>query len=203
MSNVNARRVLKASLFGVCLVPVAPLILLVRLQQVLGAGESLFTACSQLLSLFPGGTGARIRAAFYWGTLERCSWETHVGFGSIFTHRGASLGAKTSLGSYCVIGHANIGSAVMMASRVSVPSGKRQHLDDEGRLASTTRFDTVTIGDGTWVGEGAIIMADVGRQCIVSAGAVVSKEMPDSCLIGGNPARVLKAVAHDIPVAAE
>ncbi len=91
----------------------------------------------------------------------------------------------------------------MMASRVSVPSGKRQHLDDEGRLASTTRFDTVTIGDGTWVGEGAIIMADVGRQCIVSAGAVVSKEMPDSCLIGGNPARVLKAVAHDIPVAAE
>jgi virginiamycin A acetyltransferase len=41
------------------------------------------------------------------------------------------------------------------------------------------------------VGEGAIIMADVGSRCIVSAGAVVIKPAPDASVLGGNPARVL------------
>lgn len=190
--------------FGVCLVPMAPLILLVWIEKALGAGESIFVAASQLVSLLPGRIGAYFRAGFYWATLEGCSWETHVGFGSIFTHRGASLGTNASVGAYCVIGHARIGSGVMMASRVSIPSGKRQHLDEEGRLAATTRFDTVSIGEGSWVGEGAIIMADIGRRCIVCAGAVISREMPDGWLIGGNPARAIKQLeCGDMGPAAE
>jgi acetyltransferase-like isoleucine patch superfamily enzyme len=97
------------------------------------------------------------------------------------------------MGAYCVIGHARIGDEVMMASRVSIPSGKRQHLDEAGRLSpGTTRFDTVVVGSRSWVGEGAIIMADVGRACVVSAGAVVGKPVPDGCLVGGNPARVIR-----------
>jgi acetyltransferase-like isoleucine patch superfamily enzyme len=86
-----------------------------------------------------------------------------------------------------------------MASRVSVPSGKRQHLDDGGRLSSGTNYEVVRIGANAWIGESAVLLASVGANVIVSAGAVVIKDMPDDCLVGGNPAKVLKAVDVESP----
>lgn len=169
-----------------------PFILLTWLEKRLVPGELLFGFCAQLLAILPGPPGRWLRGAYYFGTLDRCSWETHIGFGSLFTHRGAAIGSRVSMGAYCVIGHACIGDNVMIGSRVSMPSGKRQHMDDEGRLAELTRFDTIAIGGNSWIGEGAIILADVGSGCIVSAGAVVIQPMPGGSLIGGNPAKVLR-----------
>jgi acetyltransferase-like isoleucine patch superfamily enzyme len=87
-----------------------------------------------------------------------------------------------------VLGHVNIGADVRLASRVSIPSGRRQHLDDSGALSDGTRFDSVTIGEHCWVGEGAIVLADVGARSIVGAGAVVTRAMPGNTLVSGNPA---------------
>jgi acetyltransferase-like isoleucine patch superfamily enzyme len=189
---MSARRFVKAVIFAVCVVVVSPFIALSWLEKSTLGSEGLFSLFAQLLAPVAGLPGSYLRGAYYFGVLERCAWETRVGYGSIFTHRGGSLGVRASIGAYCVIGHADIGDEVMMGSRVSVPSGKRQHLDDAGRLTSGTTYDTVRIGNKTWIGEGAIVLADVGSECIVSAGAVVTKEMPNRCLIGGNPARVLK-----------
>jgi acetyltransferase-like isoleucine patch superfamily enzyme len=52
----------------------------------------------------------------------------------------------------------------------------------------------VTIGDGAWLGHGAIILpgAVVGRHTIVGAGSVVTGELPDFCVAVGNPARVIR-----------
>ncbi len=192
MKPLDIRRWLKCAVFVASVIIVAPLAAVVWFEKRVLGVRVLFAGLGQLLALIPGMPGAWLRGAYYFGTLEACSWETHVGFGSLFMHRGAALGRRSSMGAYCVIGHARIGADVMIASRVSIPSGKRQHLDDSGNLTSAARFDTVSIGDHTWVGEGAIILADVGRGCIVSAGAVVLKEVPDACLVGGNPARVIK-----------
>jgi acetyltransferase-like isoleucine patch superfamily enzyme len=179
--------------FVLCAAVTAPLIVLSWLEKKLSRGEALFLLSNQLLAILPGFAGRYLRGAFYFGALDRCSWETHIGFGTLFTHRGARVGAQVSTGMYCVIGHADIGDAVMIGSRVSIPSGKRQHLDESGRLsAARNTFETVSIGAGTWVGEGAIIMADVGARCIVSAGAVVIREMPAGFLVGGNPAQPIK-----------
>jgi len=191
------RRSLKAGVFLLSLIITAPLIVVAWLEEKLARGEALFLLSSQALAVLPGFLGSCLRGAYYYGTLERCSWQTHIGFGSLFTHRGAAVGSRVSMGAYCVIGHARIGDGVMIGSRVSIPSGRRQHLDEEGRLADVTRFDRVAIGANTWVGEGAIIMADVGSRCIVSAGAVVTKHMPNACLIGGNPAHVIRELSRD------
>jgi acetyltransferase-like isoleucine patch superfamily enzyme len=75
-----------------------------------------------------------------------------------------------------------------------VPSGKRQHFDDEGKLSAESRFETVSIGAGCWIGEGAIVLADVGERCVISAGAVVTKAVPGHSIAGGNPAKVLRAL---------
>ena len=189
---MSVRRLAKAAVFAVCLTAVAPFIALAWVEKHLLQGDVLFSLFAQLLALFPGAPGSYLRGAYYFGTLEGCSWEVHVGFGSIFTHRGGALASRVSMGSYCVIGHARIGAEAMIGSRVSMPSGKRQHVDDMGKRMSGTRYETITIGTRTWVGEGAIIMANVGSDCIVSAGAVVTREMPSRVLIGGNPAIVIR-----------
>lgn len=194
---MSVRRFLKRLVFGASLVVTSPLILAAWLEKRIGAGEGVFVGLSQFLALIPGYVGTCLRAAYYYASLEKCSWEIHVGFGSIFTHRGASLGPNVSMGAYCVIGHADIGGGAMLASRISIPSGKRQHIDESGRFSSTPRFDRVAIGSGCWIGEGAIIMADVGANSIVSAGAVVVNEMPAACLLAGNPARVIKELTRD------
>lgn len=190
---MSPTRIAKTLCFGICLVLVSPLVVVAWLEERLSSSEALFTLFAQMLAPAPGLPGAFLRGAYYFGTLRSCSWETHVGFGSIFTHRGASMARHASMGAYCVMGHAQIGEGVMIGSRVSIPSGKRQHLDADGRVSGGEgRYERVTIGAGTWVGEGAIVLADVGQRCIVSAGAVVTHPVPDDCLVGGNPARVLR-----------
>lgn len=192
--KARLRRLAKASVFVLFLASASPFIVIAWLEQHLARTEALFQLCAQLLAWLPGFLGHGFRGAFYVGALERCSWETRIGFGSLFTHRTAVIEPRVSMGAYCVVGHAHIGSDVRIGSRVSIPSGKRQHLDDAGRLASVERFERVSIGIGSWIGEGAIVLADVGRGCIVSAGAVVTQSMPDRSLVGGNPARIIRPV---------
>ncbi|KLU58689.1 2,3,4,5-tetrahydropyridine-2,6-dicarboxylate N-acetyltransferase [Peptococcaceae bacterium CEB3] len=58
-----------------------------------------------------------------------------------------------------------------------------------------------TIGDGTLIGMGAIILnrARVGAGCIIGAGSVVTqdKEIPPGMLAVGNPARVIRELTAE------
>lgn len=49
----------------------------------------------------------------------------------------------------------------------------------------------INVGDDVFIGAGATIMPGVriGSRCIVAAGAVVAKSVPDGTVVGGNPAR--------------
>lgn len=189
---MSARQATKATVFGLAAVLVAVPALLCNLEKRLYAGDLVFLLCGQCLALVPGYPGVLLRAAFHSLTLEQCAWQVHIGFGTLFMHRGARVAQRVSTGAYCVLGHVTLGEGVRLASRVSIPSGKRQHLDEHGRLSDTNQFDRVSVGAGAWVGEGAILLADVGSGSIVSAGAVVVNALPAQCLVGGNPARVLR-----------
>ena len=52
----------------------------------------------------------------------------------------------------------------------------------------------VTIGDGSWLGSGAIVLpgTTIGRNVVVAAGAVVRGEVPDHCVAAGTPARIVR-----------
>ncbi len=195
---MSLRLGLKAVVFAIALVAVSPAIAVVWIEKRLSRSESVFAFFAQLFALVPGPPGVFLRAAYYFAALERCSWQTHVGFGSLFTHRGATMAAHVSMGSFCVLGHVDLAAGVIMASRVSIPSGKRQHFDENGRFSVAPAFERVSIGPQTWVGEGAIILANVGARCIVSAGAVVSSEVGCQALVGGNPARVIKQIDENV-----
>ena len=61
------------------------------------------------------------------------------------------------------------------------------------KMQGIKQISTVHIGEGTWIGENAcIIGAKVGKNCVVGANAVVTKDIPDYCVVIGAPARIIK-----------
>lgn len=52
----------------------------------------------------------------------------------------------------------------------------------------------VSIGNGSWLGHGAIVLAGstIGEHVVIGAGAVVTGDIPDRCVAVGNPARVIR-----------
>lgn len=63
--------------------------------------------------------------------------------------------------------------------------GKKNPLIDNG---------TTEIGDNCYIGAGVIIMTPVriGNNVTIGAGSVVTKDIPDNCVVAGNPATVIK-----------
>lgn len=52
----------------------------------------------------------------------------------------------------------------------------------------------VKIGRGAFIGAGAVILPErtIGNNAVVGAGAVVVHDVPDNCIVAGNPARVIR-----------
>ncbi|SMB88996.1 maltose O-acetyltransferase [Pasteurella testudinis DSM 23072] len=71
-------------------------------------------------------------------------------------------------------------------------------LNAAGRRAKKAQASAVRIGNDVWIGGNCTILPGVtiGNNVVVAAGAVVSKDVPDNCVVGGVPARVLKTLAQ-------
>jgi len=56
----------------------------------------------------------------------------------------------------------------------------------------------IVIGSNCWVGSKVTILdgVTIGEGCVIAAGSVVTKSMPPHSVIGGVPAKVLKATTH-------
>jgi acetyltransferase-like isoleucine patch superfamily enzyme len=70
--------------------------------------------------------------------------------------------------------------------------------DLHGIAGGPQRFLPVTIGSGSWIGARAIILPGVtiGTRCLVGAGSVVTKDVPDETLVVGNPARIVRTIIY-------
>ncbi|MCP5007919.1 MAG: acyltransferase, partial [Planctomycetes bacterium] len=53
-------------------------------------------------------------------------------------------------------------------------------------------FEKISIGEDTWIGNGSVVMANIGKKCIVGAGSVVTKDVEEYSIVAGNPAKLLK-----------
>ncbi len=185
----------KRLVIGVATVLVFPSILLYWLTCRVSSTLRVFPNWSQLYCLVPGLLGIYLRQAFFRWILNRCGRDIWIGFGTLFSHPGIKIGNAVYLGNYCSIGEVDLGDDVLVASHVSIMNGPNQHGID--RLDIPIReqpgeWKRISVGEGSWIGERAIVMADIGKGCVIGAGSVVTKPIPDYAIAVGVPARILR-----------
>lgn len=189
------KRLLKLIAGGLALLLVLPAFLLYRLGALVLGKEKAFPGWSQAFSLLPGLTGVYLRRAFYGLVLPRCGEGCCLSFGVIFSHPTAEVGRDVYVGPFGCLGDVTLEDDVLLGSHVSVMNGAGQHGID--RLDIPIReqpgvWPRVTIGKDSWVGDRATVLADVGKHCVIGAGSVVTKPIPDYAIAVGVPARIVR-----------
>lgn len=110
------------------------------------------------------------------------------------------IGDHTRIGLHnTIIGPVQIGNHVNLAQGITVTalnhvfSHPGLNIDQQG-----VETKPVVIGDDVWIGANAVVLpgVSIGCHCVVAAGAVVTKNVPDGSLVAGVPARVIRTIAN-------
>ncbi len=190
------REWLKATARLAALVAVSPFLLWHKLWALLIGPDRALEGSSEVLSLLPGLAGQYLRRAFLAWTLSECHPTAVIGFGVLFSKAGARIGPNVYIGPRCHIGLVHIERDALLAAGVHATSGARTHgMDDLSRPIREQEgtATVVRIGAGAWIGSAAVVMAEIGRDTVVGAGAVVTRPLPDGVVAAGIPARVLRS----------
>lgn len=131
--------------------------------------------------------------------MTRIGWSVHISA----PHHDIILGNHVQLGPNCHISSdIHFGNYVLCAARVSF-IGRNEHRFD---IPMKTIWDSprgidkpTEIGNDVWIGHNATILGGVriGHGCVIAAGAVVTKDVPDCCIVAGNPAKIIKYRFND------
>ncbi len=184
----------KSLLSLICRILVFPLYLQTKFLGLFLKTDQPFQMSSHIVSLFPGVLGNYLRKEFYRLTLARCASDICVEFGTIIHQASVELGQHVYIGCNCSIGECVIEDEVLIGSNVDIISGKHQHYFDKLDVPIREqggRLEKITIGRDSWIGNSAVVMANIGEQSIVAAGSVVVHDVPPCSIVAGNPARII------------
>ncbi|WP_334064081.1 acyltransferase [Alteromonas genovensis] len=193
------KQLIKHIVFLVLALVISPVTISFKLLSLLLNNDALIASYSQALSLLPGKLGSYLRSGFYRFALSYCSEDALISFGTLFSQQDTCIEKGVYIGPQCNIGKCRIGKNTLLGSGVHIMSGKGQHnfsdpskpIKDQGGT-----FTKVEIGENCWLGNSALVMANVGAGSIVAAGSVVVDDVPEGVIVGGNPAKVLRQLSQ-------
>jgi acetyltransferase-like isoleucine patch superfamily enzyme len=161
---------------------VLPFFLSYKIKSQFIGEDRAFALLSQEFSMIPGLLGEFARREIYRLTLNECSSDCSIGFGTIFSHSDCGIKEGVYIGANCMIGKAEIGKNVLIGSNVDILSGKHQHsmesLDIPIRYQKG-EFRKIKIGEDSWIGNHSVIIDDVGKGCVIGAGSAVTQPVED------------------------
>ncbi len=96
-----------------------------------------------------------------------------------------------------IVGHfsIDIGDDVWTGHHVYITDQNHGYEDVERPISLQTMPErAVSIGDGSWIGYGAVVLpgARIGRHVTIGANSVVTGEIPDFSVAVGSPAKVIR-----------
>ena len=109
-----------------------------------------------------------------------------------------------SIGEGTIIGHFNhiyatgeieIGKNVLTADKVFISDNQHEFENITNPILSQgiKQLSKIKIGDGSWIGENVCILgASIGKNTVIGANAVVTRDIPDYCVAVGSPAKIIK-----------
>lgn len=124
-----------------------------------------------------------------------CAPDARIFYGVDISDPKVHIGSGVWINKGCKLypGTANVilGDRVFVAADVILNTASHEVGGSNQRAAECYHRD-IRIGDGTWIGCGAIVLAGVtvGRGCIIAAGSVVTKDCEPDCLYAGVPAKL-------------
>lgn len=88
-----------------------------------------------------------------------------------------------------------IGKGVLIGTGVTLCTTGHP-IDPERRAEGTMYSFPITIGEGAWIGAGAIVLPGVtiGSYAVIGAGSIVNKDIPDYTVAVGNPCRPIRKI---------
>lgn len=103
--------------------------------------------------------------------------------------------AEVTIGAHC-----NFGPNVTIVTPIHpmVAQERRMMYDNEGRAQHLCYAKPVHIGDDCWLGANVVICPGVtiGRNCVIGAGSVVTRDIPADSFAAGNPCRVIRRITQ-------
>lgn len=108
------------------------------------------------------------------------------------------IGDGTSIGNFNHIfatGKIIIGKKVLTADKVYISDNLHSYEDVTIPIMDQKikQINHVEIGDGTWIGENVCILGvKIGKNCVIGANSVVTKDIPDYSVVVGSPAVIIK-----------
>lgn len=133
---------------------------------------------------------------------ERCIIEVYDSYQNQRFTPLLTIGANSHIGDdghITCINMIQIGNNVRMGRKVFITdnahgASDRTLLDIAPNKRLLVSKGPVIIEDNVWIGEMVCIMPGVkiGKGSIIGANAVVTKDVPPYCVVGGNPAKIIK-----------
>lgn len=104
-------------------------------------------------------------------------------------------GPHCTLNPYAVArGRVRMGAKVRVGAHTSLLGFNHSTAPDRAICEQPTTSKGIVIGDDVWIGSHVVVVDGVriGSHAVIGAGAVVTKDVPDWAVVGGNPARVIR-----------